>query len=208
MMAIKAPYLPYDALRDKAVDFLATHHPSGDVPVPIVEIVDFQLQMDIVGIPGLQDSLEIDSCISSDLATIYIDEFVLNKRPARYRFSVAHELSHRLIHGEIFQQLSFHSLKTFKLAINSIDPKEYGWLELQAYNLAGLILVPSSKLDAAFRTCEDEAAKAGISFQDADAEAADIVCANIGRDFAVSGAVVRKRLRLDGLVDWESRIRH
>lgn len=206
-MSIKAPYLPYDALRDKAKEFLAQYHPSGAIPVPIVAIADFQLQMDIVTVPGLQDSLDTDSAISSDLMTIYIDERVFKKCLTRYHFSVAHELSHRLIHGDVFGRLSFNNLGEWKAAMESIPPTQYTWIEQQAYNLAGLILVPSEQLSAAYAKCEKEAAAVGVSLQELDVQNARIICANIGREFEVSAAVIRKRLNFDKIIDWESQTR-
>ena len=110
-MTIKAPYLPYEKLREIADGFLTQHHPSGRIPVPIAEIVEFQFGMDIVPVPGLNEFLEMDSSISNDLATIYINASVFARQPSRYRFSLAHELSHRLIHGDLFrEQLSFGNL--------------------------------------------------------------------------------------------------
>jgi Zn-dependent peptidase ImmA (M78 family) len=206
-VVITAPYLPYETLRQKSAEFLDRFHPSGTIPVPVEWIADFRFQMDIVGIPGLQEVCEVDSCLSKDLTTIYIDDYVLRKRPARYRFSIAHELSHKLIHADIFRQIGFDSIEAFKATIDSIDPREYGWLEYQAYGLAGLILVPPSHLNTAYEACDTKAAEAGISLRDADMQAAQIVCANIARDFEVSHAVVRKRLRLDNLIDWETRMR-
>lgn len=201
-MGINAPYLPYDKLREVANAFLSQYHPSGTIPVPIAAIVEFAFQMDVVPVPGLLESYQIDSSISNDLATIYIDEFVFKKRLTRYRFSLAHELSHKLIHAKIFQQVSFASIAEWKETMNSIPPREYGWIESQAYSLAGLILVPSSPLLAAYRGAEDSAAAAGISLQDIDADAAKVVAASIGREFEVSGEVIRKRVRFDGICQW------
>jgi hypothetical protein len=202
-VTIKAPYLPYDKLREVAEAFLLRHHPADTLPVPIAAIIEFDFQMDIVPIPGLHESLEIDSSISSDLATIYIDEFVFKKRPARYHFSLAHELSHKLIHGDLFrEELSFTNLAEWKAAMTAIPPKEYGYIEWQAYCLAGLILVPSSHLAVAYAKAEESAAAAGISFRDVDVDSGKLICAAIGKDFQVSGDVVRKRLHFDHLSPW------
>jgi hypothetical protein len=46
-----APYLSYEDLRQKADEFLAAHHPKGAIPVPIEEIIEMQLGIDIVPMP-------------------------------------------------------------------------------------------------------------------------------------------------------------
>ncbi len=196
-MTVKAPYLPYDKLRTCAAEFLAQHHPSGTVPTPIAAIVEFQFGMDIVPIPGLRDLFEVDSSISNDLTTIYVDEFVFNKRSARYHFSLAHELSHRLIHGEVFRQLVFRNLAEWKRAITSIPPDQYNWIEWQAYSLAGLILVPSGPLRAAYDRTSTRAALAGVVVEDADVQARRIVAASLAKEFCVSADVIQKRLKYD-----------
>ncbi len=66
-MAVVAPYLPYDCLRQIAHKFLAEHNPTGEIPVPIEKIVEFRFEMDIVPVPGLHEQLNVDSYITSDL---------------------------------------------------------------------------------------------------------------------------------------------
>lgn len=88
-MAIIAPFLPYESLRGIADRFLKEHHPSGEIPIPVEEVVEFKLELDIVPVPGLQDEFDIEAFITSDLKEIRVDQFIQRERPARYRFSLA-----------------------------------------------------------------------------------------------------------------------
>jgi hypothetical protein len=72
MAQLPVPILSYDELRVRAARFLDAHHPTGVIPVPIEEIAEFQLGLDIVPTPGLHKGFDIDAFISSDLRTIYI----------------------------------------------------------------------------------------------------------------------------------------
>ena len=202
IVTIEAPYLPYDKLRPVAADFLRQHHPSGTIPIPIEDIVEFGFQIEVIPIPGLLNSYEVDSSISNDLATIYVDEDVFKKSLHRYRFSLAHELSHRLIHAEIFRGISFRTVAEWKQVMVSIPEREYGFIESQAYSLAGLILVPPDHLAAAYGRADEEAAARGVSLRDMEAGPARIIAANIGRQFKVSSEVIRKRLGLDHICEW------
>jgi hypothetical protein len=199
-VTFKAPYLPYDSLRRVADEFFTMHHPSRALPIPIESIVEIKFGIDIVPVPGIRDLYEIDSAISSDLATIYIDDFVYKCREKRYRFSLAHELSHRLVHSDIFKQFSFNTLDAWKSAITAIPEDQYSWIELQAYDLAGLILVPSEPLARTHSEVCATASSAGISLQDIGQEAMKVVCDFIGAPFGVSADVIRKRLKKDGIV--------
>ena len=48
-------YLPYQQIGQRAEEFLLRYHPSRLLPVPIEEIVEFKLGVDIVPIPNLGD---------------------------------------------------------------------------------------------------------------------------------------------------------
>src|SRR5271155_3958453 len=113
-MAVVAPYLPYGKLRTEAANFLARYHSSGELPIPIEKIVEFKLGLDIVPVPGLQDEFDIDAFITSDLTEIRVDRFIQEHRPARYRFSLAHEVAHLVIHQEVFKELAFSTISEWK----------------------------------------------------------------------------------------------
>jgi hypothetical protein len=198
-MAIKAPFLPYDKLRQIADEFLAQYHPDGSIPVPIELIVDNDFDLDIVPVPGLEDSIGIASYPTSDLKEIHVDDWVYKRQPQRYRFCLAHELSHLLIHQDIFSQLSFNSMEGWRVAVCSIPEEEYSWIEHQAYNLAGLILVPAEPLSSKFKEVADRAEGAGITLVGASIAVRRTIESHIAKYFDVSLQVVQKRTKADGL---------
>lgn len=144
---IEIPVLSYDALRGIANSFLKDYHPNLEIPVPIEEIIEFQLKKDIIPLPGLHQGFEVDGFTSSDLTSIYVDEFVYTSRPGRYRFTLAHEIGHNVLHENIYKKANFHSIKEWREFINSISEKDHSWLEYQAYAFGGLILVPQEHLE-------------------------------------------------------------
>ncbi len=135
MNDIKAPYLPCDRLRQKADAFLQAYHPALEIPVPIEKIVDNQFKIDILPAPDLRDDeLCIDAFITSDFSAIWVDEYVVDHRHNRYRFSLAHELGHYLLHQEVYAKLKFSTLAAYKEQIDTAIPvREYGWLESHAH---------------------------------------------------------------------------
>jgi hypothetical protein len=198
-MPVVAPYLPYDRLRAAADDFLREHHPSGELPVPIEKIVEFRFGLDIVPVPGLQDGFDVDAYITSDLSEIRVDRFIQQKRPTRYRFSLAHELAHLIIHQEVFAQLKFSTIEEWKAVISSIPEQQYGFIEWQAYCLGGLILVPPKPLKEIFEVKVKEASAAGLDLYEVDEDYRKIVHNHIGGYFDVSGDVIKRRMKYDGL---------
>ena len=201
---IKAPYFSYEDLRRRADEFLAQHHPDATIPVPIEEIVEFELCIDIVPAPGLHQLLEVDAFITSDLREIWVDQFVYDSRPGRYRFTLAHEIGHSILHADIFGAQSFHSIDEWKAFMNSIPDKEHGWLEYQAYGFAGLALVPRNPLEAATEQCVDLIRKEGIDLAENWDFAWSRIAAFVAKRFEVSTAVVERRLQKDGVSErWQ-----
>lgn len=198
-MAVKAPYLPYESLRAVADKFLEEHHPSGKIPIPIERIVEFGLGIDIVPMPGLQDEFDVDAYISSDLTEIRVDRFIQEHRSTRYRFSLAHEVAHLLVHASVFEELKFSTIAEWKAVMSSIPEEEYSWIEWQGYALAGLILVPNKPLTELFEQKLKDARRAGIELQDIDPEARRIVESNMAKSFDVSAEVIARRMNKDKL---------
>lgn len=201
-MPFKAPYLPYERLREEAEAFLDKYHPGRTIPVPIDAIIERDFGMDIVPMPGLQEHFETVAFITHDLSDIRIDEFVFRERLNRYRFSLAHELAHRILHADVFKELDFHDIATWKMVeTEGIPADQYSYIEFHADSFAGLVLVPSAELRATFARFVERAAAAGIDFADADQAARETIEYHVGRQFLVAAKTAQIRIRKDRL--WE-----
>jgi hypothetical protein len=202
-------HLSYDDIRRAADAFLGEHPQRVGPPVQIEEIVDLDLGIDIVPVPGLLDELEIDGFMASDLSRIYVDQSVFDHpNENRYRFTLAHEAGHVSLHADIFARFRFSNLDEYRDFIEGIDEDDREWLEHQAYWFAGLVLVPSVPLKASF---EQELASAPIQRAVRAAQESGLtreqylehLCSRISdrlaRHFCVSSQVVEKRLHYDKL---------
>ena len=101
---IKASFFSYDEIRNYANHFLKQYHPCREIPIPIEEIAEFQMGLDIVPVLGMLKNFDVDGFTSSDLSNIYVDEFIYSNRPGRYRFTLAHEVGHIILHKEIYSK--------------------------------------------------------------------------------------------------------
>ena len=70
------PILSYEDINDCAEEFLKKHQADVTLPVPIEEIIEFNLRLDIIPFPNLLNNFDIDGFISGDLSCIYVDEFI------------------------------------------------------------------------------------------------------------------------------------
>ncbi len=201
-MGLKAPFYKYDDIRRKAELFLAEHNPSGEIPVPIERIVEIHFEMDIVPEPGLHQHFDIDSYISCDLTEIRVDDFVYQSRPGRYRFSLCHELGHRVLHQDVYASLDFSTISEWKdMMKNAIPEREYRFLEWQANSFAGLVLVDRETLSAKYEEACRMVQEHGMSPNEDSEVFRDAVAEFVAGHFVVSPAVVTRRLECDGV--WE-----
>jgi Zn-dependent peptidase ImmA (M78 family) len=148
---IVAPILSYDDINKRAEDFLRKLKRNEILPVDIETIAEFDLGLNIFPFPNLQETFDIEGFISGDLRVIYVDEFIYYQRPARYRFTLAHEIGHFVLHSELI--ISFHpqSVADWSKFILAVDEETYDWLEWQAYTFAAAVLVPRVSLRQNFR---------------------------------------------------------
>src|SRR3989338_5365784 len=198
---IKAPIFSYDEIRNHANRFLKQYHPSIEIPVPIEEIAEFQMGLNIVPIPGLLRTFDVDGFTSSDLSNIYVDEFIYSNRPGRYRFTLAHEVGHIILHKEIYSKANFQNIKEWKDFINSISEKDHRWLEYQAYSFGGLVLVPHEHLIKLTKFYVNRVQEEDISLRENWDFAWDLIAARLAKDFEVSSDVIEKRLNKDKVME-------
>ena len=112
-----------------------------------------------------------------------------------------------MLHRAIYESLSFDSIETWKRFISQADEKEYGWMEWQAYNFAGLVLVPSSHLHKHFEETLSIigkdlrlAERQGLTRKDYLDYAVQAIADRICVPFDVSPEVIRRRLGKDDLI--------
>ena len=195
----KIPIHSYEDLRKKADEFLATYNPSGAIPVPIEEIVEFDFGINVVPVLGLQREFEVEGFTSSDLKNIYVDEYVYTDYLNRYRFTLAHEIGHIVLHKNLYNANRFSSIAGWKEFINSMTEEEHGWLEYQGYAFAGLILVPRENLIKHTTEWVKRIKGKSVSLKQNWDFAWELITAHLGKAFQVSSSVIEKRLDKDGI---------
>ena len=198
----KAPYYSYEDIRIEAENFLNTYNPNDDIPVPIEEIIEFKLGIDIIPVPNLHGGYETDGWISEDFKSIYVDLYVYNNYEHRYLFTLAHEIGHKILHKELYGSDLFSNKDEWKEFINGIDPKQYGFLEYHANCFAGLILVPDRHIKDSYQEAISLVTESGFNVNETNK---DIVYSYISRflkeKYLVSSDTIRIRLELDGLIE-------
>ena len=205
-MEIEPVPLSFEEIKVKAEEFLQTHHPTYTLPIPIEKIIDNQLRIDIIPIPGLKPALQgfeldIDGFIASDFSSISVDDYVQKTFFTRYRFTLAHEIAHRELHGYFFEQFDIQSIDDWKEVINDIPDWPVKVIEYQANDFAGLVLVPSAPLKAEFekaiKRAEETMKEHGLNSENLKKQ---LIIGFLAETFLVSPPCMRICLERDKLI--------
>jgi hypothetical protein len=198
----KAPYNPKESIWQEA-DRLRASHPAGrSLPVKVLDLAEFDLGLELIPVDGLREQLDIDALLMGDLKSILVDKraFMSPRLEYRLRFSVAHEIGHLILHRGIYAGLKHATAREWFDYISAIPEVEYGWVEWQAYEFAGRLLVPPDALRESFQDAIQSAETAGYSdWLAADEAALDYIATCIAPKFGVSTEVIAKRLRVEKL---------
>jgi hypothetical protein len=197
------PYLPYDEIRRRAAAFLKEKDRLNPLPIDIEMIVEEDLGLDIIPVPNLRAVIETEAFLSSDLKAISVDESLLKGEAylRRYRFTLAHEVGHFLLHSHIYGQYRFSLSHEWRNWVSQLDEGQRSWLEKHANDFAGHLLVPTEHLQREVQLLlpdavklKEQACRQGVANDDALDFALDWLARKMKPVFEVSDNVVRIRL--------------
>lgn len=146
MDEIIPPRLSHTDISKITSTFLSKYNPKNVVPVPIDNIIEINLQIQIISIPNLKSIFEIDGFINSDFNQITIDDEVFVNCEERARFTLAHELGHKILHEKYYKHSKFNSIEKYINFQHNIASSTHAILERQANDFAGCLLVPVDRL--------------------------------------------------------------
>lgn len=201
MIIPKLRWLRPREIRAKAESFLDRHHPSRELPIPIEDIADAGLDLDIIPLPGLKDNFESDAFLSNDLTSIYVDEYVYEHYENRYRFTLCHELGHLWLHDYIYKACDIRNVDDFHRFNEALDPKQKSDMETQANMFAGYVLAPDTQVVSNWKDVQQvlcgmiaEAKQQGFEAQDYEDNLLEAASERLCGAFQVSSKSMKLRL--------------
>ncbi len=142
------------------------------------------------------------------MQAIYVDQGIMERVEARYRFSLAHEVGHMVLHRRVFEEQRIDCIEAWKDFMDRVDLGDYSRIEFQAYAFAACLLVPKRHLGSAFRRelteldqMISEARSLGFSKVQYLSNALETIADRLRRTFNVSSEVLVRRMDKDGLAD-------
>lgn len=181
------PYLRKEDIVKEAENLLGECW-DGSFPVDVEAICD-SLNIDIMPVYGLSKDLGIDAFISADFKTIHVDLTEFEKGSHRYRFSIAHELGHYVLHKKYCPANAADLNEWFE----SFRKFTNNYAEFQANYFAGSLLVPEKEL---IRVLNDAFDSSFVrNYWNASSAELSRILTRVRKHFMVSDIVIARRMR-------------
>ncbi len=150
-------FIPASEIEGATLEFLNEHHPEQSIPIPVEDIIEISLGINIVPTPGMMDNFGVDAMFAYDFSQINIDEHQFNSVETRARFTLAHELGHFVLHRQYVEEQKFENTELWKKFVLSDLHREP--LETQANMFASVLLMPTDHVASQFETARQQLAK-------------------------------------------------
>ena len=200
---LQPPRLKWSLIQEKAERFREKHvNPTNRVPVPILDIVEFNLEIQPIPIPNLLKKIDIDGFLTRDLEHICVDEdiYMEDRNKNRLHFTFAHEIGHLVLHEKEIKQCDFRTPEDWIHFHQDFREEDLLWFENQAREFAGRLLVPRDRLLDEVLKREKKIREILLRADDHEA-VIEAVSRAICPIFEVSYFVIQKRIRTEKI--WE-----
>ena len=206
----KCPFIDRHDIWLSADNFRLEHWPENTLPIDIESIVELRLGLNIEPEHNLQEELDIDAYLKRDLTGIVVDykRYMDTRYTNRLRFSFAHEIGHLVLHNNFYSRFPIESLEDWKEFTLNIPDREYGFIEYQANEFAGRLLVPLEDLKRElFNAIVPIETHGLIDYILVDPSAAlSRISPSLSRPFGVSDEVIAKRVERENL--WPPKVKY
>lgn len=145
---MKAKYIKWTEIHKKADEVRSKYLQLPEQMPVLIERLIVNVGIDIVPVEELKKDFDIEGFISMKQGILYVDNdsYFSDKYFNRLRFTMAHELGHYFLHADLYPKEKFSSVYEWIQYLQKLDPYEVDWIERQADEFAGRILVPRLNL--------------------------------------------------------------
>jgi Zn-dependent peptidase ImmA (M78 family) len=146
----------------------------------IEAVLEHDVGLQIIPRKHLTRRTEKKAWLSADGRSIYVDEDLMCDSETEYRFTIAHEGAHAVLHANLLPQSPLSSQEAFWAYHNRLSERDEYFLEWQARQFAGQVLVPPGELSGMFSSAARRALRSVGMCPAAELYAENEVAAHFG----------------------------
>jgi Zn-dependent peptidase ImmA (M78 family) len=201
----KLRFFSYEEIGRIAEEYTHRYGLDKAIPVDVDKLVDNILRINVIPFPSLYKNFEVNAFISNDFGKVYVDEYLYSNLERQYRFTLAHELGHMVLHSAYYKQYKIDSLASYVEFVSGIGEDDYKLIEAQANDFAGLFLVPAVALKENFREQAEGIVRfissrfKGLSKDKYLGQAVELIAQKLSPIFNVHYLPIQIRIERDGL---------
>lgn len=189
-----------DELAGLAHDLLKKWSALKDCPIDIEHYLEKYQSVKVIPSTQIAPLCNMGGAVSQDGSVIYVDPNDYVRNPFRLRMTIAHEFSHSKLHSTIFSLLRSEKEVQELLAFFTKNPQTQSQYEIQAFTLAGYLLVPEETLEKIVREVtpaleEAMRVKAGRKLDMTSEGVWRIIASQVARRYEVTPPAATKRLK-------------
>lgn len=195
---IYCKYRSNEEIENEAISFSIEYNRADTVPFPIEEIVEIELGIEVVPLGNLHSMYGSSAFFSADFRRITVDSGIEHSnRLNDYRFSLAHEIGHYVLHKDKFEEMSFSDPESwYNEQMNRINDEHNKYFEIQANKFASYLLMPTKAVIDCTYPLIIEAKNKGYNIRgDSNVKLSPFIAPNICRIFMVSENTANYRLQ-------------
>lgn len=168
-----------------------------DFPLDVEEIAEFDLGIEIRLCPGVLEDFGSPAQIApgDKHPIITVDAEQYRQQTSFYRYSVAHEIGHYILHRKwlekVWQLIS--SVEKWKQVILTQSEDDYQWMEGQAEEFASYLLAPEEVFEPFLATQVSKIERIDVPLQSEDI--LPYLANPIGEFFGMSNSAAQARIR-------------
>jgi len=146
-MSLNMPHRSKREIIAEAAEFYSRHNRVKGKIYLIEEVIEQDLRIDISLEPDLQSKYDVEAFTTGDFTRIIIDENSSWWNYGRYRFMLAHEVGHYVLHREILKTVGINTVNAWIAFHRSLSNADYKTMEQQSNLFASHLLMPETELN-------------------------------------------------------------
>ena len=119
-------------------------HPTITIPIDIDFLVETEPGVKLDYRPGIKDRFSVAGVVwksDEDTLSIFIDEYIADTNPTFYRFTVAEEYAHIILHRPIIEKIT-----SLDMVTQLMEMENYWKMDRNARRFAAATLMPAKQL--------------------------------------------------------------